>query len=234
MDWKEIRVCLEDMAESEFQQFTAGLVPGGADILGVRVPYLRKLAKKLAREDWKGCLDSAKQITYPLTSEEIQLQGFIIGYAKAEYEELRPYIAAHVEKISDWYLCDGFCATLKIVKQHKPEFLEFMLPYARREEEFTQRFVAVMLLNYYLEDGDIERTLQLLDSMKHPGYYRQMAVAWALATAWSGQRERVLAYMQAGQNTLDDFTYNKAIQKMIESYCVSREDKEMLRKMKRK
>ena len=61
-----------------------------------------------------------------------------------------------------------------------------------------------------------------------------MAIAWAIATAWAKQRDKTYTYMQDGNNTLDDWTYNKAIQKMIESYRVSDEDKRMLRVMKRK
>ena len=65
-------------------------------------------------------------------------------------------------------------------------------------------------------------------------YYCKMAVAWAIATAWVKQRDKTYVYMQEGNNTLDAWTYNKAIQKMLESYRVSEEDKVMLRSMKRK
>ncbi len=230
MRYEEIKLCLEALAEAEYQSFSQSLVPGSRPMLGVRIPALRRLAKQIAKEDWQGFLDRAKEET----SEEVNLQGFVIGYAKADYDALLPYITRHVEKIDDWFLCDGFCATLKIVKKHKEAFLKFLMPYVESNEEFKQRFAAVMLMNYYLEDEDIRNTLMLLDSMKHPGYYRQMAVAWAVATAWAKQREATACYMQPGNNTLDDFTYNKAIQKMLESYRVSAEDKQMLREMKRK
>lgn len=72
-----------------------------------------------------------------------------------------------------------------------------------------------------------------MDSLKNEKYYCKMAVAWAIATAWAKQRDKTYAYMMDGKNTLDDWTYNKAIQKMLESYRVSDEDKTMLRGMKR-
>ena len=156
----------------------------------------------------------------------------MIGYAKAELKGLLPYIAEHIEKIDDWSLCDGFCSNLKVVEKHQEEFLEFLLPYAKIDDEFKQRVVAVMLMTYYLTDDYIDMSLEVLDSLKNEKYYCKMAVAWAIATAWAKQREKTYCFMQEGNNTLDDWTYNKAIQKMLESYRVSDEDKDMLRKMK--
>lgn len=139
----------------------------------------------------------------------------------------------NVAKINDWSLCDGFCATLKIIKKHKLQLKEVLKAYAQKNTEFEQRFVAVMLMNYYLEAEDIDETLAMLDSLKNDGYYCKMGVAWAIATAMAKQRDKVFAYMQEGNNSLDNFTYNKAIQKMLESYRIREDDKAVLRGMKR-
>lgn len=229
MSNEEIRKRLESMAEAKYKEFSQSLIPGSRTILGVRIPALRTLARELAKGDWKNYLDNAVDDTF----EEVNLQGFVIGYAKSDYEILLPYIKRYVAKINDWSLCDGFCATLKITKKYKPEFKELLKEYARKDTEFDQRFVAIMLMNYYLDDGDIDETLAMLDALKHDSYYRKMGVAWAVATAMAKQREKTLEYMQPGNNTLDDWTYNKSIQKMIESYRISDEDKVMLRAMKR-
>lgn len=229
MSNKEIRKYLESMAENSYKEFSGALIPGSRPILGVRIPILRKLAKKLAKGDWKEYLDNAVDDTF----EEVNLQGFVIGYVKSDYETLLPYIKQYVAKINDWSLCDGFCATLKITKKYKTECKKLLKEYAEKNTEFDQRFVAVMLMDYYLEDEDVDETLTMLDSLKHDSYYRKMGVAWAVATAFAKQREKTLEYMQPGNNTLDDWTYNKAIQKMIESYRIQDADKIMLRKMKR-
>ncbi len=226
---QEIRTRLESMAETKYKEFSQSLIPGSRTILGVRIPTLRKLAKEIAKEDWKTYLDNAVDDTF----EEVNLQGFVIGYAKAEYETLLPYIRKYVAKINDWSLCDGFCTTLKITKKYKPEFKELLKEYAKMNTEFDQRFVAIMLMDYYLEDEDIDETLVMLDALKHDSYYRKMGVAWAVATAMAKQREKTLGYIQPDNNTLDDWTYNKSIQKMIQSYRISDEDKAMLRNMKR-
>lgn len=216
--------------DDKFKDFTSALIPGSRPILGVRIPVLRKIAKEIAKGDWQTFLKDATEDTY----EEVNVKGFVIGYVKTDLETLLPYIEEHIERINDWSLCDGFCSNLKIVAKHQEEFLDFLLPYAKIDDEFKQRVVAVMLMDYYLDDAHIDQTLSVLDGLKNEKYYCKMAVAWTIATAWAKQREKTCDFMQDGNNTLDDWTYNKAIQKMIESYRVSDEDKMMLRGMKRK
>ena len=81
---EQIRDFLEKHAEKQFKDFTSSLIPGTDSILGVRLPVLRSLAKQLAKEDWRTYLKEARDDTY----EEIMLQGLVIGYVKAEMEEL--------------------------------------------------------------------------------------------------------------------------------------------------
>ena len=225
-----IKEILLSHVDEKYREFNSSLIPDSRPILGVRIPVLRQIAKEIAKSDWQTFLKQAPEDTY----EEVNIKGFVIGYVKSDLETLLPYIAQHIEKIDDWSLCDGFCSNLKIVAKHRAEFLEFLLPYAEIDDEFKQRVVAVMLMDYYLDDVYIDRTLPILDSLKNEKYYCKMAVAWAVATAWAKQRDKTYAYMQPGNNTLDDWTYNKAIQKMLESYRVSDADKTMLRGMKRK
>ncbi len=226
---ENIRAVLNDNIDEKFKEFTSALIPGSRLILGVRVPILRQIAKEIAKGDWQKYIKEASEDTY----EEVAIKGFVIGYAKEELDILIPYIEEHIAKINDWSLCDGFCSNLKIVGKHRGEFLEFLLPYGKEDDEFKQRVVAVLLMNYYLTDEYIDMSLEVLDSLKNEKYYCKMAVAWAIATAWAKQREKTYCYMQDGNNSLDDWTYNKAIQKMRESYRVSDEDKVMLHGMKR-
>ncbi len=225
---QEIRTWLEEHAEEKYQKFNSGLIPGSDPILGVRIPMLRDLAKQIAREDWRTYLKGAQDTSY----EEICLQGFVIGYAKADIEELLSYAAAFIPKIHDWSVNDGFCATFKIARKHRERVWDFLMQYKDSEHEFEQRVVAVMLMNHFLEKEYIDRVLTVWDELKHEGYYCRMGVAWGIATAYAKFPEETHAFLL--ENHLDDVTYNKAIQKMIESYRISAEDKEVLRAMKRK
>ena len=90
---QEIRIRLEAMAEAKYKEFSQSLIPGSIPILGVRIPTLRNLAKELAKGDWKTYLDNAVDNSF----EEVNLQGFVIGYAKSDYQTLLPYIKKYVD-----------------------------------------------------------------------------------------------------------------------------------------
>lgn len=225
---EEIRSFLEEHADVKYREFNSSLIPGTDNILGVRAPIMRSLAKQLAKGDWRSYLEGARDDSY----EEICLQGFVIGYAKADIDELLSYAAAFIPKIHDWSVNDGFCSTFKIAQKHREKVWDFLMQYKNSSEEFEQRVVAVMLMNHFLVEDYIDKVLKVWDELNHEGYYCKMGVAWGVATAYAKFPEKTHAFLL--QNHLDDFTYNKSIQKMIESYRVSAEDKEILRGMKRK
>lgn len=226
---QEIRTYLETHADTKYQEFTSGLIPDTDTILGVRIPVLRDLAKKIARDEgWRAYLEEARNESF----EEICLQGFVIGYAKADIDELLSYVAAFIPKIHDWSVNDGFCATFKIARKHREKVWNFLMQYKDSENEFEQRVVAVMLMDHFLEPDYIDRVLAVWNELNHEGYYCKMGIAWGVATAYAKFPEETHAFLL--ENHLDDFTYNKAIQKMLESYRISAEDKKVLRTMKRK
>lgn len=159
------------------------------------------------------------------------LQGLVIGYAKAEITVILDYAAAFIPKIGDWSVNDSFCSTFKIAARHREEVWDFLMRYKNSEHEFEQRVVAVMLMDYFLTEEYISRVLQVFDELKHGGYYCKMGVAWGIAAAYAGFPGETHQFLLS--NRLDRFTYNKAIQKMIESDRISPEKKELLRDMKK-
>lgn len=224
----KIRERLIELTDEQYRQFHSKLVPGTDNILGVRLPHLRKLAQELAKSDWQTYIATA-QDDY---NEEIMLQGLVIGYVKGDIREILSYVANFVPKINNWGVCDSFCSSLKITKKHKLLIWEFLQPYLLSREEFQLRFGIIMLLNFYIEDEYIDRVLLLLDGAKHEGYYVKMAVAWAISICFIKFPQKTLSCLQ--KNTLDDFTHNKTLQKITESLRVNQETKTMIRTMKRK
>ena len=228
MSAHEIRALLPTLAEPGLQKFNSSLMPGVEGVLGVRMPKLRALAKDIAKGDWPAYLAGASEETY----EETLLQGLVIGYVKTDFEILRPYITAHVEKLSNWSVCDTFCGSLKIAKAEPEAMWTFILPYFDRTDAYALRFGIVMALFFFLDDEHIDQVIALLDAVRHDDYYVKMAVAWALSMAYVAQPERVMPYLQ--NNTLDDWTHNKSLQKIIESRQVDEPTRNQMRAMKRK
>ncbi|MBQ4284683.1 MAG: DNA alkylation repair protein [Lachnospira sp.] len=211
------------------------LIPGGKPALGGKVPDIRKLAKEVAKE----CSMPDAVVDYKLFMEyfpedyleEELLKAFVIGYVKDDVNAVLECAAGFVPKIHDWCVCDGFCQTFTIARKHRKEVFEWVCQYIDSDKEFEQRVVAVLLMSHFLVDDYYERVLKIMKCLKHDGYYTKMGVAWCVATAYAKYREATLEFLS--DNELDDWTFNKAIQKMIESYRVPEEDKGMLRRMKR-
>ncbi|WP_027399443.1 DNA alkylation repair protein [Anaerovorax odorimutans] len=227
----KIRKKLTELVDEKYKKFHSGLIPGINNLLGVRIPDQRKIAKEMVKGDWKIYLDKNLIDYKDEYYEEIMIQGLIIGNAKMTIGEMLKYTADFIPKINNWGICDSFCSSLKKTKKHRKEVWEFLQPYLKSNKIFEIRFGVVMLLDYYIVDDYIDQVLITLDIIKNDGYYVKMAVAWALSVCYVKYPEKTIIYLN--NNNLDDFTYNKALQKIIESLRVDKDSKDLIRSMKR-
>ena len=220
---------LLELADEKYKEFHSGLCKGmKTELLGVRVPVLRQYAKELYKTYSLEELSIIGEEYY----EEIMLKGMIIGLqTKTDFEDITKQIEEFVPKIDNWAVCDTFCAGLKITKKYKKEMYNFIQKYLKSDKEFEIRFGIVMLLDYYIDEEHIEEVLKICNNIKHDGYYVKMAVAWLISFAIIKYYDITIKYLEICD--LDDFTYNKALQKAIESYRITDKQKDYLRKMKR-
>ena len=226
---EKVKERLLELADEKYKEFHSGLCKGmKTELLGVRVPLLREYAKEL----YKTCsLEELSNIGEEYY-EEVMLKGMIIGLqTKADFKDITKQIEDFVTKIDNWAICDTFCAGLKITKKYKAEMYDFIKKYLKSNKEFEIRFGLVMLLDYYIEDEYIDEVLKICDSIEHEGYYVKMAVAWLISVTLIKYYDITVKYLK--NSDLDDFTYNKALQKGIESYRINDVQKDFLRKMKR-
>lgn len=223
----EIREKIFELADEKYKEFHSGLCPNTNNIVGVRVPVLRNYSKELVKGNFRNYLANAKDEYY----EEVMLQGMVIGLAKMELEERLEYITKFVPKIDNWAVCDVSCAGFKFAKKYQSEVWKFLKPYLESNKEFEIRFGVVMLLDFYITEEYIDKVLEILNKIQYEGYYVKMAVAWAISVCYIKFPKETFKLLQ--ENSLDDFTYNKALQKIIESYRVSEEEKKTIRAMKK-
>lgn len=227
MDKTQIRAELEKRADEKYRKFSAGLLPGVNSILGVRLPELRKMAKQLARSDWRENLRQLSDDTF----EEIMLQGIMIGCVSCPAEERLELIREFVPKIDNWSVCDSFCTGLKFVKSEKERVFSFLQPFFVSEKEFEQRFAAVILLDYYIDEIWLSRTVKALEQINAKQYYAKMAVAWAMAECYLHFPDEVMPVLR--QNRLAPEVRQKTLQKIIESRTISQDTREEIRAMKK-
>ncbi len=228
MNVENVRKTLLALADEDYRIFHSKLVPGTENILGVRVPELRKLAKKLVKEDWREYFEAAPDMYY----EEDMLRGFMVGYGRMDIEERLDKVREFLPSIHNWAVCDCFCSTLKFTEKNREKVWEFLQPYFLSDKTYELRFASVMALDYYVLPEYAPAVFRYFDEMKSGDYYVQMAVAWAVSVYYVHLPEMTEAYMR--ENLLDDFIYNKSIQKICESYRVDKETKARLRSLKRK
>lgn len=229
---EEVREQLFQLAEEDYKKFNQKLLPGIDRVLGVRVPDLKRLAKTLAKNDAISYLDAAaEKLTTDAFHEELQLQGLVIGYAKIDPEERVRYLDEFVPKIQSWAVCDTCVMNMKFMEKDRSFWYSYIRKYEGSREEYELRFLVVSLLAHFITEDYIDDILVLFDRIRHDGYYVKMAIAWAVSVCYVKFPEKTRAFLE--ENSMDDFTQNKSIQKIRESYRVSKEEKDALRSLKR-
>ena len=161
-----IRKELAALAEPDYAAFAAKLlrkpqeaVPGGsaARLLGVRLPALRKMAARLAKEDWAGNLEALEGAGDGAAFEEIMLRGFLIGQAKIAPGKAFALIRGFLPCVDNWSLCDSFCAGLKFAEKNREALWDFLQPCFASSQEYEVRFAVVTALDYFVTEEYLER-----------------------------------------------------------------------------
>ncbi len=227
-DVQTLACYIQSLADEPYLRMQNKLIPGATNILGVRVPKLRNLAKQLAKGDWRAYLSEARDDSM----EEIMLQGLVIGYAKMEVTEALERLAGFVPKIDNWAVCDICCSSFKFTQKNREKVYSFLKGYLISTKEFDLRFAVVMLMDFFLTDEYIDEVLEIYYAIRHDGYYVKMAVAWALSVCFVKYPEKTMRYLKTPG--LDDWTYHKTLQKIVESYRVDDATKTVIRSMKSK
>ena len=218
MNNEEIRKKLIELSDAKYKEFHSGLCPGmDTEMLGVSIPKVRKLAKEIIKDN---------------PAEYLKQQALVIANLKIELEKKKEYIINFVPKINCWAVCDSFCAGLKDADKNQQFFWKIISKYFKSNKEYEIRFAIVMLLDHYVKEEYIDKIFEVIDNIKSEEYYVEMGIAWLVAEMYIKFPKQTMKYLK--NCNLNKFTYNKALQKARESYRVSKEEKEILNKMKKK
>ena len=218
---------LFEMQDLKYRDFNAKLITGTEKerIIGVRTPQLRKYAKELRKSgEWK---EFVRELPHTY-HEENALHGYILGEMKEDYEETMGLIEDFLPFVENWAVCDTISP--KIFKKYPMQVYEKVQQWVKSEHVYTVRFGLVTLLQFFLDENFDPRMLELVARIHREEYYINIAIAWYLSTALVKQYEAALPLLES--RTLDPWIQNKTIQKAIESYRISGEQKEYLRTLK--
>ncbi len=223
---EEIREKLYDRQDLKYRDFQAKLIPGmeTEKMIGVRTPDLRKIAKQMVkREDIGEFLENLPHEFF----DENQVHAFVISELK-DYGRCVQGVERFLPFVDNWATCDQMSP--KVFKKHRPELLDSIKEWIRSEHTYTVRFAVGMLMQHYLDEDFDPEYPEMVAEVQSEEYYIRMMIAWYFATALAKQYEAVLPYIE--ERRLEPWTHNKTIQKAVESYRITPEQKEYLRSLK--
>lgn len=218
---------LLEKSRGNIKKYSNNVIPNSKPVIGVRLPELRKMAKVIAKDNYKTFLKDCpdEYLEYQI------LKAYTIGYIKDDIEEVLICADEFIPTIQDWAVNDSFCQNFKQAEKYPQRVWKWLQKYAASNSEYSQRVAAVLAMSHFLKEDYIDAVLMMMNRIKYEGYYTRMGVAWCVATAYAKFPEVTMNYLH--NNKLDDWTYNKSIQKMTESFRISDSDKALLKTMKR-
>ena len=221
MSYEEFLTELKASQDLGYRQFHKRLLKNdNINVLGVRTPIMKKIAKK-----YKNCVDEL--MSFPDEYYEVTFIK-LSAVALLDYEKFITYIDKCVPLIDNWATCD--CFAPKCIEKHKDEFLPYIFKYLNEDKEFYQRFALTTLLHYYVEEQYLQTLFDAIKKADTNYYYVHMAAAWLIAEMLVKFYDKTVELLTT--DFLDKKTHNKAIQKACESYRLSQEQKTYLKGLK--
>lgn len=225
---EEIINNLNSLSDSKYRDFQIKLIPGKTSdqMIGVRTPDLRSYAKELSKRD--DISDFLNNLPHEFFDEN-QLHAFVISLMK-DYDKCMCEVERFLPYVDNWATCDQMSP--KIFKKNKEKLLEKIRDWMASDKTYTIRFGIKMLMEHFLDDDFDLQYPDMVASVRSEEYYVNMMIAWYFATALAKQYDSILPYIE--EKRLDTWTHNKAIQKSIESYRITDDQKSYLRSLKQK
>lgn len=226
MNRDEIVAELLQMRDQDYAVMQAKIIPtvNSDRIIGVRTPALRAFAKRLNKDSGTGEFLSALPHQY---FDEDQLHAFVISLEK-DFDKCIAKVSAFLPFIDNWATCDQLNPIS--FKKDPEKLLPYIQTWIKSEKTYTVRFAIGMLMQHFLNERFDTKYADMVAAVRSEEYYIKMMIAWYFATALAKQYESILPYLE--EKKLDDWTHNKAIQKSVESYRITDEQKAYLKTLK--
>ena len=223
---RDVRKRLFEMQDTGYRDFHARLIltVEKEKIIGIRTPILRKFAKEFGKTEESELFLKVLPHQY---YEENNLHGLLIEQIR-DYDKCLEELERFLPFIDNWATCD--LLALHMMKKHRDIFIREVFRWIESDQPYTIRFGINMLMRHYLDEEFKTEYPEKVAAIRSEEYYVNMMRAWYFATALAKQYENVLPFLEKRQ--MDVWTHNKTIQKAIESYRITSEQKEYLRTLR--
>lgn len=218
---------LQSLQDLKYRDFQSKLIPtiDKSTIIGVRMPDLRKLAKKIDEKQTQIFMQDLPHTYY----EENMLHSILISNMK-NYDDCIDHLERFLPFVDNWAVCD--CISPKTFTKNTDKLIEKIKLWAKSSHTYTVRVAICLLMKYFLGDEFKVEYLNIVTQIKSEEYYVNMMVAWFFATALAKQWDDVIFVLE--DNLLDEWTHNKTIQKARESFRITPEQKQYLKSLKKR
>ena len=217
---------LNTLASGKFKEFSSKIINSNKPLIGVKIPTLKEIAKSLLNGGWQNYLIECKFKYF----EDTLIYGLII--AKLEKDEFYKYIGVYLSQIDSWAHVDGFVPQIKFIKKDKENFFREIEEKIFSSQGFYLRYYLICPLNYFLEEYYLEKIFKTVEKVDGKGYYNDMAIAWLISVAFVKFERETLDFIKNCK--LSDFTLNKSISKIRDSFRVTPENKVLVQNFIRK
>lgn len=225
-NYKEFLNFLKTKQDLKYQEFHSKIISSN-NLIGIKTEELKKIAKEISKGDYKSFIKNNNSPLY----EPIMIEGFIYSYLKIPFQELIEYLNNYLPKLNCWAHVDLLISNLKTFEKNQELGFKYAKKLIHSKNNWIKRTGIIILLNYYLHDIYIDKTLEIVSKIKTNDYYVKMAVAWLISVSYIKYKEKTLIYLV---NLEDNFIYNKTLSKIVDSKRISDKEKKFIKSLKRK
>ena len=218
---------LKRLQDLKYRDFHTSLVLNSKyEFIGIRVPQMRDIAKQIAKGNIEEFLKFAQDHYY----EEVMVQGLVIAKIKDE-KVFDKYFKKFIKKIDNWAICDSFCSSCKIVEKHEDKYFTEAVELCLNSKEFISRVGLIIILDHFIKEENLSIIFDTLNKITSDKFYINMAEAWLVCEMYTKFPKETEKFLK--KNNMNNFTQNKAISKIHDSFRVSAKEKELLKKYKK-
>lgn len=215
---------LISLQDDKYKAFNEKITPGEFNMIGIRIPELRKIAKEILKTDYERFLKTFDDDHY-----EVKLiKGFVIGNIK-DRDRFRYHFEEFIKEIDNWAVCDSFIASAKIILKDREYYFYRSRKLLEESSEFLNRVGFVILLDYFVDEEHYDAISSMLKSYKSGKYYADMAISWLLSEMYIRFPKKTQTFLI--ENHFDKTIIKYTARKIKDSYRVSEEDKKWLKKI---
>lgn len=217
-DYDAFVLYLKSLSDEKYRRFHCSLVPGSNTVIGIRIPTVRSIASDIS----KGNYESFLRCSIHGYNEEKIIFGLVLAGKKCDYDTMLNDIRTFIELIDNWSVNDT--VKFRYIKKYKSYLINDIHEFIYSENPWAQRYGFKILMDFYLDDENIDFVLEQTHIVNSDFYYLQMMQAWLIATAAVNYKEKVFKLFE--EKRLNPVTQNMAVRKIRESLRIEKNDKD--------